>query len=147
MTRPLAITAKTPIASNTCVQTPAHEKISCNISGTVVQHLPSRNLFQSLNGLMLMGPEICRLRCYQSICVLSLPFSLLRSPISLVFLGTKRRWSRTILMASRRISNILLMRAKRGARGNAATKMVVKLNWITAQRRNSNKENIFLLRF
>lgn len=39
-----------------------------------------------------------------------------------------------ILMASSRISNMLLMRARSGARGNAATKMVVKLYWITAER-------------
>lgn len=53
------------------------------------------------------------------------------APMSLVFLGTIRRSSRTILMASRRISMMLLMRASRGARGNAATNMVVKLNCIT----------------
>ena len=52
-------------------------------------------------------------------------------PMSLVFLGTIRRSSCTILMASRRISKILLMSASRGARGNAATNMVVKLNCMT----------------
>lgn len=56
------------------------------------------------------------------------------SPMSFVFLGTRRRSKRTILMASRRISKMLLIRASRGARGNAATNMVVKLNWTTTGR-------------
>lgn len=51
--------------------------------------------------------------------------------MSFVFLGTRRRSRLTILMASSLISNMLLMRANKGARGNAATKMVVKLNWRT----------------
>lgn len=51
--------------------------------------------------------------------------------MSFVFLGTSLRSSVTILMASKRISMMLLMRASRGASGNAATNMVVKLNWIT----------------
>ncbi|TNN35945.1 hypothetical protein EYF80_053883 [Liparis tanakae] len=46
--------------------------------------------------------------------------------MSLVFLGTSRRSRLTILMASRRISKTLLMRASRGARGNAATNMVLQ---------------------
>ena len=52
-------------------------------------------------------------------------------------MGTSLRSRLTILMASRRISMMLLMRASNGARGNAATKMVVKLNWITAEKRRS----------
>lgn len=51
--------------------------------------------------------------------------------MSLVFFGTSRRSKVTILMASSRISMMLLMSAKSGASGKAATKMVVKLNWIT----------------
>lgn len=53
--------------------------------------------------------------------------------MSLVFLGTILRSRVTILMASRRISMMLLMSANRGARGKAATNMVVKLNWITEE--------------
>lgn len=53
------------------------------------------------------------------------------SPMSFVFLGTNRRSRRTILIASRRISKTLLMSASRGASGNAATNIVVKLNWTT----------------
>lgn len=59
------------------------------------------------------------------------------SPMSLVFLGTMRRRSRVILMASRRISKRLLKNASNGARGKAATKMVVKLYWITAEGGNA----------
>lgn len=55
------------------------------------------------------------------------------SPMSLVFLGTCLRSKLTILMASILISMMLLIRASSGARGNAATKMVVKLNWRTKQ--------------
>lgn len=55
------------------------------------------------------------------------------SPMSFAFLGTMRRYSRIILMASRWISKTLLMKARSGARGKAATKMVVKLYWITAE--------------
>lgn len=54
--------------------------------------------------------------------------------MSFVFFGTMRRSKRNILMASSLISNMLLIRAKSGARGNAATNMVVKLNWITTKR-------------
>lgn len=53
--------------------------------------------------------------------------------MSLAFLGTMRLRSRIILMASMWISMTLLMRASSGARGNAATKMVVKLYWITVE--------------
>lgn len=53
--------------------------------------------------------------------------------MSLAFLGTMRRRSRIILMASMWISMTLLMRASSGARGKAATKMVVKLYWITVE--------------
>lgn len=60
--------------------------------------------------------------------------------MSFVFLGTSLRSRVTILMASKRISMTLLMRASRGARGNAATNMVVKLNWITEER--AKKKNI-----
>lgn len=55
------------------------------------------------------------------------------SPMSLAFLGTMRRCSRIILMASRWISKRLLQKASSGARGKAATKMVVKLYWITVR--------------
>lgn len=47
--------------------------------------------------------------------------------------ATGRRYSHTNLCASRRISAQLLRRAKSGARGNAATKMVIKPNWRTAK--------------
>lgn len=55
--------------------------------------------------------------------------------MSLVFLGTSRRSKRTILIASKRISKMLLIRASKGARGKAATNMVVKLNWTTGVHR------------
>lgn len=47
--------------------------------------------------------------------------------------ATGRWYSHTNLCASRRISTQLLRRAKSGARGNAATKMVMKPNWRTAE--------------
>lgn len=53
--------------------------------------------------------------------------------MSLALLGTMRRCSRIILMASMWISMTLLMRASSGARGKAATKMVVKLYWIAVE--------------
>lgn len=46
--------------------------------------------------------------------------------------ATGRRYSHTNLWASRRISTQLLRSANSGARGNAATKMVMKPNWSTA---------------
>lgn len=46
--------------------------------------------------------------------------------------ATGRRYSHTNLWASRRTSTQLLRRAKSGAKGNAATKMVMKPNWSTA---------------
>ena len=52
-------------------------------------------------------------------------------PILLVLVGAVLRPKVTIFLASSRISMMLLIRASRGANGNAATKMVVKLNWIT----------------
>lgn len=86
---------------------------------------PSKGMFKTLSDLApapfaqaagLMGPT---------------------SPMSLAFLGTMRRRSRIILMASRRISKRLLKNASNGARGKAATKMVVKLYWITAEGGNA----------
>ena len=59
--------------------------------------------------------------------------------MSLVFLGTSRRSRLIILMASRRISKMLLRKARRGARGKAATKMVVKLNWTTGAERGQQR--------
>lgn len=59
------------------------------------------------------------------------------SPMSLAFLGTMRWCSRIILIASRRISKRLLKNASSGARGKAATKMVVKLYWITVEGENA----------
>lgn len=46
--------------------------------------------------------------------------------------ATGRRYSHANLWASRRISTQLLRSAKSGARGNAATKMVMNPNWSTA---------------
>lgn len=45
--------------------------------------------------------------------------------------ATGRRYSHTNLWASRRTSAQLLSRAKSGARGNAATNIVMKPNWST----------------
>lgn len=126
MTRPLAITANTPIASNTFVHTPVNTKIInrrlrfiIGYSGHQQLHLHTFSHFKSLS-------------CKRKKKCLQLWYHADRNlPMSLVFLGTIRRSSRTIFMASRRISKILLMRASRGARGNAATNMVVKLNCIT----------------
>lgn len=64
------------------------------------------------------------------------------SPMSLVFFGTSRRSKVTILMASSRISMMLLMSANSGASGKAATKMVVKLNWITEDRQQRERKLI-----
>ena len=47
--------------------------------------------------------------------------------------ATARRVSQTNFWASSLISTQLLMRAKRGARGKAATKIVMKPNWSTRE--------------
>ena len=52
-------------------------------------------------------------------------------PMSWARWATGRRRSHTILSESMRISKMLLARAKNGAKGNAATKIVMKPNWIT----------------
>lgn len=62
-------------------------------------------------------------------------------PISLAFVGTSLRSRLTILMASNRISMMLFRRANNGAKGNAATKIVVKLNWITGEGRKGQCKN------
>lgn len=62
-------------------------------------------------------------------------------PISLAFVGTSLRSRQTILMASNRISIMLFRRASNGAKGNAATKIVVKLNWITGEGRKGQCKN------
>lgn len=59
-------------------------------------------------------------------------------PMSWARSTTGRRYSVTNFWASKRISTQLLTRAKRGARGQAATKMVMKPNWIT----DENKEDV-----
>lgn len=55
------------------------------------------------------------------------------TPIFWARSATGRWYSHTNLCASRRISTQLLRRAKSGARGNAATKMVMNPNWRTAE--------------
>lgn len=62
-------------------------------------------------------------------------------PISLAFVGTSLRSRLTILMASNRISMMLFRRANNGAKGKAATKIVVKLNWITGKGRKGQWKN------
>lgn len=52
-------------------------------------------------------------------------------PMSLALAATGLRNSVTNFLASRRISMMLLSRAKRGARGKDATNRVTKPNWIT----------------
>lgn len=123
MTRPLAITANTPIASNTFVHTPVHTKSLSDVY-TLLE--------------VLLNVDRCvrtRLVIFKKPCATVTSGWQKPPPMSLVFLGTIRRSSRTILMASRRISKMLLTSASRGARGKAATKMVVKLNCITGNAR------------
>ena len=52
-------------------------------------------------------------------------------PMSWARCATGRRRSFTILSESMRISKMLLASAKKGAKGKAATKIVMKPNWIT----------------
>lgn len=59
------------------------------------------------------------------------------TPIFWARSATGRWYSHTNLCASRRISTQLLSRAKSGARGNAATKMVMNPNWSTAEQQHS----------
>lgn len=59
--------------------------------------------------------------------------------------ATGRRYSHTNLWASRRISTQLFRRAKSGARGNAATKIVMKPNWRTGGQEDSFTRNSFSL--
>lgn len=110
MTSPFAMTAKTPIASNTSIHTPVERRFILSVQPFAVK--------EELTNQFSVHKRL--------------------SPISLVFLGTSLRSRVTILMASKRISMTLLMRASRGARGNAATNMVVKLNWITKDRAKKN---------
>lgn len=58
-------------------------------------------------------------------------------PMSWARSTTGRRYSVTNFWASKRISIQLLMRAKRGARGHAATKMVMNPNWSTESSKNT----------
>ena len=58
------------------------------------------------------------------------------TPIFWARSATGRWYSHTNLCASRRISTQLLRRAKSGARGHAATKMVMNPNWSTAEQRH-----------
>lgn len=60
-------------------------------------------------------------------------------PMSLAWEGRGRRHCVTNLNASKRISMMLLIRARRGARGNAATKMVVKPNCRTETKTNQEE--------
>ena len=53
--------------------------------------------------------------------------------------ATARRVSHTNFFASSRISTQLLSRANSGARGKAATKMVMKPNWSTEKRQSADK--------
>lgn len=56
-----------------------------------------------------------------------------QAPMSCAFCGTMRRNWVVSFQASNRISNMLLIRARRGARGNDATKRVTKPNCITVK--------------
>ena len=66
-------------------------------------------------------------------------------PMSCARWATGLLRSHTILSESIRISKMLLARAKKGARGNAATKMVMKPNWITAKNKKRGCFNSRLL--
>ena len=55
-------------------------------------------------------------------------------PMSCALCATGRRKSHTILSESMRISKMLLARAKNGARGKAATKIVTKPNWMPGKK-------------
>lgn len=61
------------------------------------------------------------------------------TPMSFARAATGLRSSATNFLASRRISMMLLSRAKSGANGNDATNSVTKPNWITAH--NNNKHH------
>lgn len=61
------------------------------------------------------------------------------TPMSFARAATGLRSSATNFLASRRISMMLLSRAKSGANGNDATNRVTKPNWITAH--NNNKHH------
>lgn len=67
--------------------------------------------------------------------------------MSLACDGRGRRHCVTNLYASRRISMMLLINAKRGARGNAATKMVVKPNCKTETKRARPQESVDIFFF
>ena len=58
------------------------------------------------------------------------------TPMSRHLSPTGLRVSQTNLCASKRISIQLLRRANKGARGKAATKMVIKPNWRTVEKKN-----------
>ena len=58
-------------------------------------------------------------------------------PMSWARCATGLLRSHTILSESIRISKMLLASAKNGARGNAATNMVMKPNWITVEQKSA----------
>ena len=64
-------------------------------------------------------------------------------PMSCALCATGRRKSHTILSESMRISKMLLARAKNGARGKAATKIVTKPNWMTGKKISEKKLRLF----
>ena len=64
-------------------------------------------------------------------------------PMSCARCATGRRRSHTILSESMRISKTLLASAKNGAKGNAATKIVMKPNWRTlGVKENANEQKL-----
>ena len=63
----------------------------------------------------------------------------MNSPMSIARLDTGRLNCVTSLYASSRISMTLFRSANNGARGNAATNMVIKPYWITEMQKNHTK--------
>ena len=82
--------------------------------------------------LTLLRTAMCVMNCMMGN---QMPMSWARST-------TGRRYSITNFWASRRISIQLLMSAKRGARGHAATKMVMKPNWMTEEEEEDEEQRV-----
>ena len=92
-------------------------------------------MFGLLHRNFLFKIGILRLTLLTTAILATVSRMLNQIPISCALSAIGRRTSQMKLSESMRISKMLLARAKNGARGNAATKMVMKPNCITGDQK------------
>lgn len=104
---------------------------TCSESIKLIIYAVSTIVASVLNQLITQCKQYCT---FVATANIAMPWRMgCQAPISWAFSGTMRRNWVVIFQASTRISNMLLTRARTGAKGKEATNRVTKPNWMTAK--------------